>query len=79
MRVVEKLRAAGRTDILQAWCTSTWALRSPTSANIKQAMTEVARYYVELRKLGLDVTHVDVGGGLGVDYDGSGRSDARPA
>ena len=45
--------------------------------NIKQAMSEVSRYYVELRKLGLGVTHVDVGGGLGVDYDGS-RS-TRPA
>ncbi len=34
-------------------------------------MTEVGRYYVELRKMGVDITHVDVGGGLGVDYDGS--------
>src|SRR5207244_10452791 len=30
-----------------------------------------ARFYAELRSLGVDVTHVDVGGGLGVDYDGS--------
>jgi arginine decarboxylase len=35
------------------------------------AMAEVSRFYVELRKLGVDVTYVDVGGGLGVDYDGS--------
>jgi len=26
---------------------------------------------VELRKMGVDISHVDVGGGLGVDYDGS--------
>ena len=32
---------------------------------------EVARFYVELRRMGLDITHVDVGGGLGVDYDGT--------
>ena len=36
-----------------------------------------ARYYVEIRGMGFDLTHVDVGGGLGVDYDGS-RS-TRPA
>ena len=34
-------------------------------------MGEVARFYVELRRMGLDITHVDVGGGLGVDYDGT--------
>jgi arginine decarboxylase len=34
-------------------------------------MAEVSRYYVELRKLGVRVEFVDVGGGLGVDYDGS--------
>ncbi len=38
---------------------------------VKAGLEEVGRYYVELRKLGFDVTHVDVGGGLGVDYDGS--------
>src|SRR4029078_4283630 len=31
----------------------------------------VPRYHPDLRALGVDVTHVDVGGGLGVDYDGS--------
>src|SRR5690606_35058987 len=43
----------------------------PDIRNIKAAMTEVARYYVELRKLGVGIDYVDVGGGLGVDYDGS--------
>src|SRR5690606_21185772 len=33
-----------------------------------------ARYYAELRKMGVNITHVDVGGGLGVDYDGSGST-----
>jgi arginine decarboxylase len=31
----------------------------------------LTRFYVELRALGLDITHIDVGGGLGVDYDGT--------
>ena len=38
---------------------------------IKSGLQEVARFYSELRALGVDVTHVDVGGGLGVDYDGT--------
>jgi len=44
---------------------------------VKAGLEEVGRYYVELRNMGFDITHVDVGGGLGVDYDGS-RS-TRPA
>jgi len=38
---------------------------------IKTALSEITRFYVELRALGVDITCVDVGGGLGVDYDGS--------
>ena len=44
---------------------------------VKAGLEEIGRYYVELRNMGFDVTHVDVGGGLGVDYEGS-RS-TRPA
>src|SRR5690606_40317870 len=32
---------------------------------------EAIRYFGELRALGLPVDHIDVGGGLGVDYDGT--------
>ncbi|HMS01323.1 MAG TPA: biosynthetic arginine decarboxylase [Gemmatimonadaceae bacterium] len=38
---------------------------------IKAGLAEVARFYAELRQMGVDITHVDVGGGLGVDYDGT--------
>ncbi|MEP6766136.1 MAG: biosynthetic arginine decarboxylase, partial [Gemmatimonadaceae bacterium] len=38
---------------------------------IKSGLAEVARYYAEMRSLGVDITHVDVGGGLGIDYDGT--------
>jgi arginine decarboxylase len=44
---------------------------------VKKGLAEVGRYYVELRKMGFDISHVDVGGGLGVDYDGSRTT--RPA
>jgi arginine decarboxylase len=38
---------------------------------IKNALREVAQFYVELQKAGCDIEFVDIGGGLGVDYDGS--------
>ena len=37
----------------------------------KKALREVSRIYIGLRELGAGVTAIDVGGGLGVDYDGS--------
>jgi arginine decarboxylase len=40
-------------------------------SSIKRALKEVARFYVELKKMGIPLDVVDVGGGLGVDYDGS--------
>lgn len=39
--------------------------------SVKDAITEGARIYSELRNLGADLEFVDVGGGLGIDYDGS--------
>lgn len=40
--------------------------------DIHNAITECARHYAELRQLNAPVTIIDVGGGLGVDYEGSG-------
>lgn len=39
--------------------------------SIKSALTEAARVYVELHRVGAGVRYLDVGGGLGIDYDGS--------
>lgn len=38
---------------------------------IKDAIQEASKIYVELAHLGADMKYLDVGGGLGVDYDGS--------
>ena len=38
---------------------------------IKDALREACQIYVELSKLGANMQYLDVGGGLGVDYDGS--------
>src|SRR5215207_2101557 len=43
----------------------------PDILTIKKAVQEAARYYAKLYKMGFKVEFLDVGGGLGVDYDGS--------
>lgn len=39
--------------------------------SIKAALTEVGRVYTEMHRVGANVNYIDVGGGLGIDYDGS--------
>ncbi len=39
--------------------------------SIKNALTEASRIFVELHRAGAGVKYLDVGGGLGIDYDGS--------
>ena len=41
---------------------------------VKDAISELAHVYAELRLLGAGLQYIDVGGGLGVDYDGSGTN-----
>ncbi len=41
---------------------------------IKNALREASQFYVELKKMGCGIDFVDIGGGLGVDYDGSKSS-----
>ncbi len=43
----------------------------PDIGTIKRAVREAARFYAKLAKMGHDLEYMDVGGGLGVDYDGS--------
>lgn len=43
----------------------------PNIQTIKKATVEAARFFCELHKLGLPMQIMDVGGGLGIDYDGS--------
>ena len=48
----------------------------PTIYTIKAALKEGARFYTELSQMGANLKYLDVGGGLGVDYDGTGSSDS---
>ena len=43
---------------------------------IKVALREASHFYVQLHKMGFDVEFVDIGGGLGVDYDGTGSANS---
>jgi arginine decarboxylase len=43
----------------------------PDIVTIKRAVREAARFYAKLQKMGHRLGYLDVGGGLGVDYDGS--------
>jgi arginine decarboxylase len=70
VKVLDMLDQAGKLDVLKLIHFHLGS-QIPDIRNIKLGMTEVARYYVELRQLGVEIQYVDVGGGLGVDYDGS--------
>jgi len=76
MKLLDRLDRLDRKDMLQL---VHFHLGSQITdiRHVKAALEEIGRYYVELRNMGFDLTHVDVGGGLGVDYEGS-RS-TRPA
>jgi arginine decarboxylase len=70
LKAVELLKADGKEDCLKLLH---FHLGSQITNihNIKNALTEVARIYVELTRAGAGLEYLDVGGGLGVDYDGS--------
>ncbi len=70
VKAVDRLRELGRLDALKL---VHFHLGSQISdiRYVKSALQEIARFYAELRHMGVDITHVDVGGGLGVDYEGT--------
>ncbi|MGI0487869.1 biosynthetic arginine decarboxylase [Pantanalinema rosaneae CENA516] len=70
LSTVEQLRAADMLDSLQLLH---YHIGSQISAIavVKDAIREASQIYVELSKLGANMKYLDVGGGLGVDYDGS--------
>lgn len=41
---------------------------------VKNALREATQFFVQLSKLGFGVEYIDIGGGLGVDYDGTRNS-----
>jgi arginine decarboxylase len=70
IRAVGELEKAGMLDCLQLLHFHIGSQISSISV-IKDAIREASHIYVELAKLGANMNYLDVGGGLGVDYDGS--------
>ena len=70
LRALEQLKAIGLPDALGLLH---FHLGSQITniRLIKAAVTEAARVYVELKRAGAGLQYLDVGGGLGIDYDGS--------
>ncbi|MFP5358187.1 MAG: biosynthetic arginine decarboxylase [Gammaproteobacteria bacterium] len=70
LEALEMLRAAGRLDAVRM---IHFHLGSQVAnvQDIARGLREAARFYVELRRLGAPVDVLDVGGGLGVDYEGT--------
>ncbi len=70
LEAVEFLAARGMADCLQLLhChigSQVFDIRS-----VKNAVSELAHVYTELHRLGAGMRYLDIGGGLGVDYDGS--------
>ncbi len=73
LQAVHDLQAAGLLDCLQLLHFHIGSQISAISV-LKDAMREAGQIYVELVRLGANMQYLDVGGGLGVDYDGSRSS-----
>ena len=70
LEAFEYLKSKGLEDCLQM---THFHMGSQVSniRKVKDALTEAARVFTELYRLGAGLKYIDVGGGLGVDYDGS--------
>ena len=70
LRALEELKRDGMQDCFKLLHFHLGS-QIPNIRHIKQALNEAARIYVELHRRGAGLSYMDVGGGLGVDYDGS--------
>jgi arginine decarboxylase len=70
LQALDQLKSLGMEDCLQLMH---FHLGSQITniRQIKGAVIEAARAYVEMRRAGAGLNYLDVGGGLGIDYDGS--------
>ncbi len=70
VRASDMLHAEGMADALRLIHFHVGS-QVPDIGTIKRATREAARFYSKLQKMGHELGYLDVGGGLGVDYDGS--------
>lgn len=72
---LERLKQAGMVDCLRLMHFHIGSQVTDIQ-QIQRAIREGARYYAELHALGAPLGTVDVGGGLGIDYEGTGSRNA---
>ena len=70
LTLIDELKATGLTNSLQLLHVFMGSQISNVR-DIASGMRGATRYFVELSKLGMPIRYVDVGGGLGVDYEGT--------
>ena len=73
LQCIEKLKQAGMLHLIEMLHCHNGS-QITEIRKIKNVMKEVARIYAKVRKLGVKIRYLNVGGGLGVDYDGSRTS-----
>ena len=71
LELISNLKQAGMLDCLQLMHFHMGS-QIANIHDIKLALKEAGQFYKHLIELGAPITTVDAGGGLGVDYDGSG-------
>lgn len=71
LELVKNLRDHGQLRWLRLLHSHTGS-QIPNLRDIRRGLAETARYFAELRRLGVPLETVDVGGGLGIDYEGTG-------
>ncbi len=70
VNTLEMLRGRGQTSLLKMLHFHIGS-QITNIKRVKQAVKEAARVYAKVRKMGFEIEYLNVGGGLGVDYDGS--------
>jgi len=70
LQVSDLLKEAGLADCLKLVHFHSGS-QIPDILTIKKAVREGAMFYAKIRQIGHALEYIDVGGGLGVDYDGS--------
>lgn len=73
LHAIRMLREAGMIDLLRVLHFHIGSQITQIK-RVKAGVKEAARVYAKIRKMGIDVDHLNVGGGAGVDYDGSKTS-----
>lgn len=70
LQLIEQLRSEDKLHCLQLMHTHIGS-QIPNLRDIRRSLSEVARFYAQFRRYRIPIDVIDVGGGLGVDYEGT--------